>query len=412
MATTAEQASPWLKGALLRLLEGRVRPQRLPDLRTRSACPIASPKFARRWRRISRAICSAATILKAPKTNRVYAPAGEVACLRRARDPSARHGLCRSRTRRELPRCPPCSRSTCIPARRCSPGTLTTAAPRFRGPVPRSASRTFWAIDDTTEQNGATEIIPGSHLWDGQYIEGAVQPAAFHQRSRSRRGRPAGRRQADHAVGIAGHHQGNAVAPRRRQPVRPAAPDHHAAILRGLGAAAREHGARRARRSGEPIAGARPRADRLFDPSAVHGICRRRPSQAACCERSDGSEAWEVWDSSFFPFFFFPLFSLFPLLPPPFPLFPPSPLSLPSFSSFLLLSGFFFFARRLCARFLLCGGRGASPRPAHPASNTMPFIALLRDVGRWRRHISACRHYKRGIAACRVRGRGRWNCSR
>jgi len=24
---------------------------------------------------------------------------------------------------------------------------------------------TFWAIDDTTEMNGATEIIPGSHLW-------------------------------------------------------------------------------------------------------------------------------------------------------------------------------------------------------------------------------------------------------
>jgi ectoine hydroxylase-related dioxygenase (phytanoyl-CoA dioxygenase family) len=38
---------------------------------------------------------------------------------------------------------------------------------------------TFWAIDDTTKQNGATEIIPGSHLWDGELIKGAAQPQHF-----------------------------------------------------------------------------------------------------------------------------------------------------------------------------------------------------------------------------------------
>ncbi|MBT3671817.1 MAG: phytanoyl-CoA dioxygenase family protein [Porticoccaceae bacterium] len=34
-------------------------------------------------------------------------------------------------------------------------------------PRPRAAYglSAFWAIDDTTEENGATEIIPGSHLW-------------------------------------------------------------------------------------------------------------------------------------------------------------------------------------------------------------------------------------------------------
>jgi ectoine hydroxylase-related dioxygenase (phytanoyl-CoA dioxygenase family) len=46
-------------------------------------------------------------------------------------------------------------------------------------PRPALGISTFWAIDDTTEQNGATEIIPGSHLWDGQYIAGALQPAHF-----------------------------------------------------------------------------------------------------------------------------------------------------------------------------------------------------------------------------------------
>ncbi|MEM9599419.1 MAG: phytanoyl-CoA dioxygenase family protein [Pseudomonadota bacterium] len=36
------------------------------------------------------------------------------------------------------------------------------AVPR---PRPAYGVSTFWAIDDTTEENGATEIIPGSHLW-------------------------------------------------------------------------------------------------------------------------------------------------------------------------------------------------------------------------------------------------------
>lgn len=33
-------------------------------------------------------------------------------------------------------------------------------------PRPAYGISTFWAIDDTTHENGATEIIPGSHLWD------------------------------------------------------------------------------------------------------------------------------------------------------------------------------------------------------------------------------------------------------
>ena len=46
-------------------------------------------------------------------------------------------------------------------------------------PRPALGISTFWAIDDTTELNGATEIIPGSHLWDGQIVEGAARPADF-----------------------------------------------------------------------------------------------------------------------------------------------------------------------------------------------------------------------------------------
>jgi len=37
-------------------------------------------------------------------------------------------------------------------------------------PRPRNAVSisTIWAIDDFTDTNGATEVIPGSHLWDGE----------------------------------------------------------------------------------------------------------------------------------------------------------------------------------------------------------------------------------------------------
>jgi ectoine hydroxylase-related dioxygenase (phytanoyl-CoA dioxygenase family) len=46
-------------------------------------------------------------------------------------------------------------------------------------PRPAFGVSAFWAIDDTTELNGSTEVIPGSHLWDGQIVEGAVQPSDF-----------------------------------------------------------------------------------------------------------------------------------------------------------------------------------------------------------------------------------------
>jgi ectoine hydroxylase-related dioxygenase (phytanoyl-CoA dioxygenase family) len=53
-------------------------------------------------------------------------------------------------------------------------------------PRPALGISTFWAIDDTTELNGATEIIPGSHLWDGQIVEGAVQPSDFARKGADR----------------------------------------------------------------------------------------------------------------------------------------------------------------------------------------------------------------------------------
>lgn len=38
-------------------------------------------------------------------------------------------------------------------------------------PRPRFAVSTIWAIEDFTEENGATEVIPGSHLWGPEHPE-------------------------------------------------------------------------------------------------------------------------------------------------------------------------------------------------------------------------------------------------
>lgn len=52
-------------------------------------------------------------------------------------------------------------------------------------PKPRRAYgvSTFWAIDDTTEENGATEVIPGSHLWGVAQMDGALSSGAFADRT-------------------------------------------------------------------------------------------------------------------------------------------------------------------------------------------------------------------------------------
>lgn len=41
---------------------------------------------------------------------------------------------------------------------------------------------TFWSISETTEENGATEIIPGSHKWGNQQPEGANRSTDFKPR--------------------------------------------------------------------------------------------------------------------------------------------------------------------------------------------------------------------------------------
>jgi ectoine hydroxylase-related dioxygenase (phytanoyl-CoA dioxygenase family) len=65
------------------------------------------------------------------------------------------------------------------PGETAQPWHFDDGGVRLPRPRPAFGVSAFWAIDDTTELNGSTEIIPGSHLWDDARIAGAVKPADF-----------------------------------------------------------------------------------------------------------------------------------------------------------------------------------------------------------------------------------------
>ncbi|MEO1250933.1 MAG: phytanoyl-CoA dioxygenase family protein [Pseudomonadota bacterium] len=75
----------------------------------------------------------------------------------------------------------------------------------YQWPRPRRSLgvSAFWAIDDTTEENGATEIIPESHLWSDDVISGSVGEGDFTKDGR-REGDPGARADAMQVVMPAG----------------------------------------------------------------------------------------------------------------------------------------------------------------------------------------------------------------
>lgn len=48
-------------------------------------------------------------------------------------------------------------------------------------PRPSCGVSAFWALDDTTEINGATQVLPGSHLWESDTIEGSASVQSLMQ---------------------------------------------------------------------------------------------------------------------------------------------------------------------------------------------------------------------------------------
>jgi len=70
-------------------------------------------------------------------------------------------------------------------------------------PRPSLGVSTFWAITAPTETNGATEILPGSHLWPEDQIEGAIAEEDL-SRTAKREGDPGARPDAMKVVMPAG----------------------------------------------------------------------------------------------------------------------------------------------------------------------------------------------------------------
>ena len=165
------------QGTIIRLLEGRVRPQRLPDLRTRSSPERVAEIRAALAPHLARDLLGR-NDFEGTKTNRVYALLAKSPVFAEL----AIHPLAMAFVEAELGESCLLSAMLAInlhPGETVQPWHFDDSGARIPRPRPALGISTFWAIDDTTEQNGATEIIPGSHLWDGQYIEGAVQPAHF-----------------------------------------------------------------------------------------------------------------------------------------------------------------------------------------------------------------------------------------
>src|SRR5438874_1912492 len=177
MATTAEQASPWLKGrsfASLKeefdrsgylIFERVLAPDRVAEIRAALAPHLARDLLGR-------------NDFEGTKTNRVYALLAKSPVFAQL----VIHPLAMAFVEAELGESCLLSALLAInlhPGETVQPWHFDDSLAKIPRPRPALGISAFWAIDDTTEQNGATEIIPGSHLWDGQIFDGAALPADF-----------------------------------------------------------------------------------------------------------------------------------------------------------------------------------------------------------------------------------------
>src|SRR5437764_10574462 len=173
MAATAEQASPWLNGrsfASLKeqfdrsgylIFERVLAPDRVADIRGALAPHLARDLLGR-------------NDFEGTKTNRVYALLAKSPVFAEL----VIHPLAMAFVEAELGESCLLSALLAInlhPGETVQPWHFDDSGARIPRPRPALGISTFWAIDDTSEQNGATEIIPGSHLWDGERIEGALR---------------------------------------------------------------------------------------------------------------------------------------------------------------------------------------------------------------------------------------------
>ena len=177
MPTTIEQASPWLKGRAFAswreefdrrgylIFERVLSPDRVAEIRTALA-PFLERDLTGR------------NDFEGLKTNRVYALLAKSPLFADL----AIHPLALAFAEAELGQSCLLSALLAInlhPGETAQPWHFDDGGAKIPRPRPALGISAFWAIDDTTEFNGSTEVIPGSHLWDAQAVDGAAKPADF-----------------------------------------------------------------------------------------------------------------------------------------------------------------------------------------------------------------------------------------
>ena len=180
MPTTIEQASPWLKERAFAswreefdrrgylIFERVLSPDRVAEIRTALA-PFLERDLTGR------------NDFEGLKTNRVYALLAKSPLFADL----AIHPLALAFAEAELGQSCLLSALLAInlhPGETAQPWHFDDGGAKMPRPRPALGISAFWAIDDTTELNGSTEVIPGSHLWDAQAVDGAAKPADFTNR--------------------------------------------------------------------------------------------------------------------------------------------------------------------------------------------------------------------------------------
>ena len=181
MPTALEQASPWLDGRTFAswqeqfdrrgylIFERVLPPDGVADIRAALAPHLAAERTGR-------------NDFEGLKTNRIYALLAKSPVFAEL----AIHPLALAFAEAELGPSLLLSALLAInlhPGESVQPWHFDDSSIRLPRPRPALGISAFWAIDDTTELNGSTEVIPGSHLWDQQTIEGAASPADFTSRT-------------------------------------------------------------------------------------------------------------------------------------------------------------------------------------------------------------------------------------
>ena len=177
MPAAIEQASPWLQGRIFAswreqfdssgylIFERVLSPDHVAEIRTALAPYLERDLTGR-------------NDFEGLKTNRVYALLAKSPLFAEL----AIHPLALAFAEAELG--PSCLLSALLainlhPGETVQPWHFDDGGIKVPRPRPALGISAFWAIDDTTESNGSTEVVPASHLWDGQMVEGAVKAADF-----------------------------------------------------------------------------------------------------------------------------------------------------------------------------------------------------------------------------------------